>query len=60
MYCETYTQSHKTLLPQTILLIMTHPTARFAVLTFFYKKYIYISSTTNWFSGKWRSGFYCP
>ena len=49
MYCETYTQSHKTLLPQTILLIMTHPTARFAVLTFlFKKKYIVNDELVLW------------
>ena len=55
MFCDTYTQGHETLLPQTILLIMTHPTASCAVLSF-YKN---MSSTTKWFSGKWRSGFYC-
>ena len=41
---------HYAIYPQTMSLIMTHPTARFVVLSFFFNKNI--SSTTKWFSGE--------
>ena len=51
MFCDTYTQRHKTLLSQTILLIMTHPIARCAVLSFFFMKIIVSDEMVFWKNG---------